>query len=239
MEWQMFSSDQLEQALARSRRARSRLDAHDLEILEELDARQVATADGAKSLSEWVAARLDLSLDTAKSLVRTMRRTLDRPDLREGLASGEVTFDRVAALSRIRDQIGLLEHMDVSGVRREAAKRARISSEDEHRNAGDRFLILQPSLDESWWKLWGGLDGVSGAIVDKVLSETADQLPDFPDGTRGDSSWRRATALVELAVSDDPPPAQSQCSLTLTPQPPRTARLAWCSRLAPGSEPKH
>jgi hypothetical protein len=208
MEWEMFSNDQLEQALARSRSARSRLDAHDLEILEVLDARQVATADGAKSLAEWVAARLDVSLDNAKSLVRTMRRTVDRPDLRDALACGEVSFDRVEALSRIREQVGLLEHLDVSGTRREAAKRARIRSEDESRSVDDRFLILQPSLDESWWKLWGGLDGVSGAIVDKVLSETADQLPDLPDGIRGDSSWRRATALVELAVSDDPPPAQ-------------------------------
>jgi hypothetical protein len=208
MEWERFSNHQLDQTLARSRSARSRLAAHDLEILEVLDARQVATADGARSLSEWVAARLDVGLDTANSLVRTMRRTVDRPDLRDALACGEASFDRVEALSRIRERVGLLEHLDVSGARREAAKRARISSEDEYRTADDRFLILQPSLDESWWKMWGGLDGVSGAIVDKVLSETADQLPDFPDGTRGDSSWRRATALVELAVSDDPPPAQ-------------------------------
>jgi hypothetical protein len=68
----------------------------------------------------------------------------------------------------------------------------------------DRFLVLQPSLDESWWRLWGGLDGFAGSIVDKVLSEAADQLPE-PDG---DSSWRRATALVQLCVSDEPPPAQ-------------------------------
>jgi 5-methylcytosine-specific restriction endonuclease McrA len=93
-------------------------------------------------------------------------------------------------------------------VRREAALRARISSEDEHRTAQDQFLVLQPSLDQSWWKLWGGLDGVSGAIVDKTLNQIADQLPPLPDGTRGDSSWRKATALAELAISDDPPPAQ-------------------------------
>jgi 5-methylcytosine-specific restriction endonuclease McrA len=208
MRWESFSSDQLEQELAASRAARSRLDAHDIEILEVLDARQVATADGSRSLSEWVAARLDLSSDTARSLVRTMRRTADRPDLRASLASGGVSFDRVEAVSRIRERVGLLEHLDVSGVCREAANRVRITAVEEYRTADDRFLLLQPSLDESWWKLWGGLDGVSGAIVDKVLSETAGQLPALPDGTRGDSSWRRATALVELAVSDDPPPAQ-------------------------------
>ncbi|HUF14528.1 MAG TPA: hypothetical protein VMQ46_01410 [Acidimicrobiia bacterium] len=66
---------------------------------------------------------------------------------------------------------------------------------------------MQPSLDKSWWKLWGGLDGHSGALVDKVLTEAADHLPAV-DGLSADSSWRRATALVESLVSDDPPPAQ-------------------------------
>ena len=96
----------------------------------------------------------------------------------------------------------------MAGVRREAAKRARISAEDEYRTARDQFLILQPSLDESWWKLWGGLDGATGALVDKTISEKADDLPLLPDGSRGDSSWRKAMALAELCVSDDPPPAQ-------------------------------
>ncbi|MGH8914611.1 MAG: HNH endonuclease [Acidimicrobiia bacterium] len=122
--------------------------------------------------------------------------------------SGEITFDRAEALSRIREEVGLLEHLDIPRVRREAAKRARISSETEYRTAADRFLVLQPSLDESWWKLFGGLDGHAGAVVDKVLSELADQLPPLPDGTRGSGAWRRATALVELAVTDNPPPAQ-------------------------------
>jgi len=137
-----------------------------------------------------------------------MRRTADRPDLRDALATGEISFDRVEALSRIPDDVGFLEHLDVAGVRREAAKRARISSEDEYRTARDQFLVMQPSLDESWWKLWGGFDGATGALVDKVISERADDLPLLPDGTRGDSSWRKAMALAELCVSDDPPPAQ-------------------------------
>jgi 5-methylcytosine-specific restriction endonuclease McrA len=66
---------------------------------------------------------------------------------------------------------------------------------------------MQPSLDESWWRLWGGLDGPSGAIVDKVLSEAADDLSDLPEGDTAGMGWRRATALVDSLVSDDPPPA--------------------------------
>ncbi|HLF61731.1 MAG TPA: DUF222 domain-containing protein [Acidimicrobiia bacterium] len=208
MDLTSLNLDQKEQTFVDAETVIAKMRAIQLDVLEDFDHGQVATADGSRSLSEWTAARLDIHPDTAKSLVRTMRRTQDRPDLRYSLASGEITFDRLEAVSRISEDVGLLQHLDVSGVQREAAKRARITAEDEYRTADDRFLVMQPSLDESWWKLWGGLDGVSGAIVDKVLSETADGLPLFPDGTRGDSSWRRATALVELAITDDPPPAQ-------------------------------
>jgi hypothetical protein len=202
-----WTSDRLEQELIADEAERSRLAAKDLAILEELDSRQVATADGCRSLSEWTASRLDVSPETAKSLVRTMRRSIDRPDLRDGLVSG-VSLDRIEALSRIPEPVGWLEQVDIAGVRREAARRARISSETEQQTSDQQFLVLQPSLDESWWRLWGGLDGYSGAIVDKALTEAADQLPAFPDGSRGDSSWRKATALTALCITDNPPPAQ-------------------------------
>jgi hypothetical protein len=108
--YQDWTTDQLEQELLADEAERSRLAAKDLAILEELDGRQVATGDGCRSLSEWTASRLDVSRETAKSLVRTMRRTIDRPDLRAELVSGEVSFDRVEALSRILVDVGLCEH---------------------------------------------------------------------------------------------------------------------------------
>ncbi|HEY4606168.1 MAG TPA: HNH endonuclease [Acidimicrobiia bacterium] len=208
MEVEGSTVDYHQSELIRLEGLRTQIAALQIRHLSYLDEAQVATADGSRSLSEWVAARLDLSLETANSLVRTMRRIEDRPDLKEAVGVAEATFDRVEALSRIQEAVGLLEHLDVAGVRREAARRVRITSEDERRTADDRFLVIQPSLDESWWKLWGGLDGHSGALVDKVLSEAADQLPEMPDGNRGDSAWRKATALVGLCTSDDPPPAQ-------------------------------
>ncbi|HEX6146010.1 MAG TPA: hypothetical protein VF083_04475, partial [Acidimicrobiia bacterium] len=111
-----WTTDRLEQELISNQMLRSRLAAVDLAILEELDSRQVATADGCRSLSEWTASRLDVGPETAKALVRTMRRTGHRPELRKALASG-VSFDRVEALSRIPEQLGPLEHLDVAGVR--------------------------------------------------------------------------------------------------------------------------
>jgi 5-methylcytosine-specific restriction endonuclease McrA len=208
MDVDLLTQDQKERILVDAEAEIAHLRAVQLDVLEDLDRCQVATADGCRSLSEWATARLDVHPETAKSLVRTMRRTADRPDLRDALAAGDISFDRLEALSRIPEDAGRLEHLDVAGVRRQAAKRVRISSEDEYRIARDQFLVLQPSLDESWWKLWGGFDGATGALVDKTISEKADDLPLLPDGTRGDSSWRKAMALAELCVSDDPPPAQ-------------------------------
>ena len=208
MDLEVLTQDAKEQILLHTEADIVRLRAVQLEVLEDLDRCQVATADGCRSLSEWATARLDLHPDTAKSLVRTMRRTADRPDLREALASGDISFDRLEALSRIADQVGLLVHLDVAGVRRQAAIRARISAEDEYRTASHQFLVMQPSLDESWWKGYFGMDGATGALVNKTISEAADQLPPLPDGTRGDSSWRKAMALAQLCVTDDPPPAQ-------------------------------
>jgi hypothetical protein len=208
MEVEGSTVDYHQSELIRLEGLKTQIAALQMRHLSYLDEAQVATADGSRSLSEWVAARFDLSLETAKSLVQTMRRLEERPDLKEAVGLAEATFDRVEALSRIPEDVGLLEHLDVAGVRREAACRVRITSEDEFRTADQRFLVIQPSLDESWWKLWGGLDGFSGALVDKVLTEAADQLPEFPDGSKGHSSWRKATALVGLCTSDDPPPAQ-------------------------------
>jgi len=202
--------DQREQQLVDDESLIGRLRARQMANLEVLDRTQVATGDGSRSLSEWAATRLDVSLVSAKSLVRTMRRTTDRSDLREALASGEVSFDRIEALSKIQDDVGLLSHIDVGGVYREAARRTRITAADEVKTAENNHLFLQYTLDETWARIQGGMDGYSASQVQKRLTSIADELPDLPDGTRGDRSWRQATALVELCTSggDDAPPAQ-------------------------------
>ncbi|MPZ53244.1 MAG: hypothetical protein GEU79_11020, partial [Acidimicrobiia bacterium] len=55
--------------------------------------RQIPTADGCKSLSEWAASRLDVSSDTAKVLSRLARTDLIAED-------GDST-DRIVATSRL------------------------------------------------------------------------------------------------------------------------------------------
>jgi hypothetical protein len=208
MDWERFSNDQVEEILSVAERKFAEGRALQISALEELDRRQVFTADGCRNLSEWTSSRLDLGLETARSLVQTMRRTVDKPWIRQALAAGAISFDRAEALSRIDENLGTLDHLDISGVRREAADRVELSAEDEIRSAEDRYLIMQPSLDESWWTLRGGLDGVTGAVIDQALTKKADQLPDLPDGSRGSAAWRKATALYELASGGESPQAQ-------------------------------
>jgi hypothetical protein len=208
MDWERFSNDQVEEILAVAERKFSEGRALQIEALEELDRRQVFTADGCRNLSEWAASRLDIGSDTARTMVRTMRRTTDKPWIRQALAAGAISFDRAEALSRISEDVGTLDHLDISGVRREAADRVELTVEDEIRTAEDRYLILQPSLDESWWTLRGGLDGVTGAVIDQALTRKADELPDLPDCSRGSGAWRKATALYELASGGSSPQGQ-------------------------------
>jgi len=233
MSFDQLTTDELEQQLVASQQIQSGLKARDLEVLEELDRRQVATGDGCKSLSEWVAARLDLSLDSAKRLVRTMRRTAQRPHLRELLASGDVSFDRVEALSRIPDDIGLLQHLDVAGVQVEAAKRVRVTAENEMRNADDQFLVMQPSLDESRWKMWAGFDGYSGALVDKALTEAADALPTLPDG-RATPVGGKPTHWWNCVSPTTRRRLRSPCSSTPKTPSTQVVKPGWCWNQDPG-----
>ncbi|HEX6946084.1 MAG TPA: HNH endonuclease signature motif containing protein, partial [Acidimicrobiia bacterium] len=78
-----------------------------------------------------------------------------------------------------------------------------------------RFLVLQPSLDESWWRIWGGVDGYAGEIIEKTLTELADQLPDLP-GDHGylGAGWRKATALLDLCMGTEAPQADVSVFVT-------------------------
>jgi hypothetical protein len=206
MKFKELTNDQIEQILGRIEWKISEARAMQLDALEELDRRQAFTADGCRTMDEWTASRLDVGSDTARKLVRTMRRTVDRRPLRELLAGG-ASFDRVEALAKLPIATGPYEHLDVNVLRRRVARHVEVSERDESKTMEDRYLVMQPSLDESWWQVRGGLDGVTGAVVDSALAELADRLPDLPDGRRPGAGWRRATALYELASGGNTPEA--------------------------------
>ncbi|GBD84312.1 HNH endonuclease [bacterium BMS3Abin02] len=195
--------DQMEQEIVDLELHIGRVRARQMTLLAELDRFQVPLGDGCRSMVEWTASRLDVAPETATALVRASRTVMDTPAVSEALAAGEVTFDRAVELCRyaatgITDPFGAARRFDIAGLRREVSRAHRLTRDQEHQTACDRYLAMQPNLDLTAWRLWGLLPGVDGAIVEAALTRRGDTLPALPDGTRGSRGQRHADALTAV-----------------------------------------
>ncbi len=200
-----LTPDQVEQVLLEEERNIARSRGRQLAALAMADAMQMDTADGCRSMREWAAGRLDISLETAARLTSTSRRLLDKPDIANKLMAGEITFDRASALSRIPDSgDDLLAGLDIRSLNRIAARHRRNEWDNGHESHRSQYLAIQPNFDESSWKMWALLDGYSGAVVDKVITEAADTIPQLPDGSRPGLGYRKAMALTTICEDRGP-----------------------------------
>jgi len=195
--------DRMEQEIVDLELHIGRVRARQMALLSELDRFQVALGDGCRSMSEWVAARADVAPETAAALTRTARSLADHAQIAEALAAGEVTFDRAVELCRyaatgVCDPFDVAWRFDIAGLRRATAHRRRLTRRQETASFRDRYLALQPNLDETSWRLWGILPGVDGRIVEQALTRRADMFPVLPDGTRGARGQRTADALTAV-----------------------------------------
>jgi hypothetical protein len=146
---------QLEQTIGRAR-------ARQAEILTRLDRMQVDMSEGDRGMEDWVAARLDVSRQTAHRLM-TIAHCDDRW-LRQQLAAGRFGLDRAAFLvklaatgasaelvSEAADEYSLGRLWGLVEARRE------IGATHEQFAFEGRYLVIQPSLDESTFRLSGQL----------------------------------------------------------------------------------
>jgi len=211
MDIESISIDQIERQLLDDEAVIAQRRASQMVLLREVDRRQAPTAAGCRSLGEWVAGRLDVSPETARVLVATTHRLEDLPDVEEAVAAGAIGFDRAVAVGRFAgrdDNLDLLNEMagyDIAGIRQLAAKRRRMTRVDEECAFADRYLVVEPNLDESAWQLNGRLPGVAGQVVVQALEAKADTLPAEPETVtravrNADALW--AISLDALAGGD-------------------------------------
>ncbi|NIA24912.1 MAG: DUF222 domain-containing protein [Gammaproteobacteria bacterium] len=199
------TADGLEQELAGLELLIGRARARQLTLLAEVDRRQIPLGDGCRSMDEWVSSRLDVAPETASALTRTTRSLTDAPEVNDALRAGRVSFDRAVELCRYAatgadDPVESARHLDIAGLRRAVAHRRRLMRRQEAATFTDRYLAMQPNLDETSWHLWGILAGVDGRIVEEALVHRADRFPALPDRTRPTLGQRNADALVALAT---------------------------------------
>ncbi len=63
----------------------------------------------------------------------------------------------------------------------------------------ERFLSIQPTLDQTSYKLWGQLPSIDGRLLEQALTTRADQFPALPNGTHHPRTQRHADALISIA----------------------------------------
>ncbi len=231
-----LTTDQLEQELIEIESARTRLAALQLALIAEADRRQVPLADGCRTTADWVAARLDIPADQARSLTNLALRLGDLPATSRRLAEGECGVARAELISRVADPGSesdwwqrLLSH-GLSGTERIVRRHGRLSRRQERRLHADSYFSIQPSLDESWWNITGGLAGVAGQLVSDAIRQKADAFP----RDEGSLHHRQALALETLCAGEDPPAPRLTAFFDLdaaTARPGAGAELAWGPRI--------
>jgi hypothetical protein len=179
------------------------------ELIAEVDVRQSWMADGATSLTDWVAARLRIRHKTATRLVAVSRRLVDLPLTGERFADGELSFDQVDALTEMAtsdSEADLLEHvasLSSAALDRIARRRRGFSREDERSVWERRRLVRQWNLDESELRFHGRLPGAEGRVFDAAIDSRVDEMPPNPEtGMFDPLQVRAADALTELAATD-------------------------------------
>lgn len=179
----------------------SEIRARQVESLRRADRLRLDTADGPRTMPDWVVAHLDVSPQTARRMMRIAR--AHHRDIEQRMAAGEFGIDRAAFLCQIRDLDGpeeLIADSDryslghLYGV---IDRLRKIDSLTEQMMFEDRYMTLQPSLDRSSGRFWGQTHGTDWHIIEKALTHRESQLPAVGDQTQGQ---RQVDAFASLCM---------------------------------------
>jgi hypothetical protein len=174
-----------------------------IELLRKLGRHQVDAGAGMRTMGDWVSAHLDVSRQTANRLWQLARGHHD--DLDTLMSQGRCGLDRAAALVKLRaagvtnDQLGDPVASGFSlGRLYGLLERVRTFTAEEERSGFEhRYLVIQPSLDDAAYKLWGLLPGIDGQVVERALTHRETELPVLPGEGQGQ---RRADALTAICL---------------------------------------
>jgi hypothetical protein len=206
--------DELERRVVAKEAEISRLraeQAHDLRILDQL---QVDLGDGDRCMDDWVQAHLDVSHQTAARLMQVARSN-DRSTI-DQMTSGLWGLDRASLLLRLSqaganaEQVAdAAENYSLGRIYGLILELKEISHLEEQSSFEDRYLVIQPNLDSSMYKLWGQIHGVDGQVVDKALRDRASTFPDIPVQSQGQ---RLADALTDVCLDSLTGGSESEAS---------------------------
>jgi len=208
MDWSLATADEIERGFDQFGGLRGATDAQLCSLILAADVSQVWMSDGARSLVDWVAARLRLRHPTAAQLVGVARRLSDLPVLSARFASGDLSLDQVDAISRmataetehrlIEEALGLSNAV----LDRKARRANPPSAESETAAHRERALWIQRTLDGASGRLTAHLPNFELEIVETAITQRADKFgPDPETGLFDPYSQRMADGLVEVCAT--------------------------------------
>ncbi len=174
-------------------------------LVNELDKTHVAGSSGHRSLNEWLIAELDVSRVSAGELVFVGRNLWKHRPVNYRLAEGHISFDRAAAVMRLAEAgadqttIAHSESLDLPAVQRLTARQRRITRRSERHVFTDRFVSVQPTLDDTSCRVTAELPAVDGHLFEQALYARADELRLLPGGDEYTRGQLQADALVAMA----------------------------------------
>lgn len=167
---------------------------------------------GARSMSDWLAARCGLVARTAREHVRVARRLDELEETRRAYARGELSFSKVRAVTRYATADD--EHEIVEMARAcTAARLERVLAARRNAPSADPVTAEQVHARRRldwWWQpdgalhLHGRLGADDGAAVVEALETAAEALHGGTGEERPALPARRADALTEIVFSGAP-----------------------------------
>ncbi len=152
-----------------------------LELLAEFDRRGVWADYACRSCAEWVAWQCALTTRSAREHVRVARRLPELPLIHEHFASGQLSYSKVRALTRVaepdteEDLVELARHATASQLERIVRGLRHVSTADAEEQQVNRYLT-------TWWEddgslsIHGRLPAEDGAAFLAGLDAAHDRL---------------------------------------------------------------
>ena len=120
------------------------------------------------------------------------------------LAQAEISLDRAALLVELAktglsetEVLSLSPDYSLGRLYRMLEQRRKMSAAESQAQFSDRYLVIQPSLDQSAHKIWGLAVGPEGEMIAKALNQRETELPVLEEQTSGQ---RRIDALASICL---------------------------------------
>lgn len=198
--------------LDRAQEAAQEAQARILEQVAGIDERGLWEAEGAASMTAWLAARYQLTWTTTGEWVRVARALRGLPKIRRAYQTGRLSWDQLRPLTKIAEPETDANwarrgpRMRPGGLWTEVRRRERVRREQVEAEHRKRYVRLAWNEERTLLFIDGMLPREQGAALETALASRAEEIEVEPDAENRMGA-RLADALVELSTSDGGPRA--------------------------------